>query len=610
VPPRNPQRWSIPIIGGLAFIALLAGTVWFLQGRSGTPVSDPAIDTVQREAEALVPEVVPFIPDGDRDAIRADYMTAPDYKAIAISSSRGAFITGQKDEATAKEAAMTACQRTTNNARSCMLYAVGDTVVFTGGRPPLPPQPWVIRDTGIERPLAAKDIPLIRDLDREFFDQTYAGMPKPKAIAIARGQYIIYSRQASTDEAIRRSLERCGFVAGTTCMIVAVDDTFVVPIPTTMKPIGLFRPTSTLAIAPESREDLERRLGVATGGWRAVAVGPSGRPGLSLRARSEQEAVNGALADCARQDHSCRIVAIGPFVVEPLPTVSAAAPTQQPPAPASPERAADKLVPERIPYITSKERSLIRTAYLPAAGHKAIAIGSRSAYVVGQKDEETARTAALAACRNIRNATGFECEIYAIGDSVVYARAAPPMPPEPWLVRNKAFERPFIATDVPLISEASRAWLEKAHSAARGSKALAVGHQGRYAFVGLEASPEDAARRALEICGRAGGACMIVAVDEVFIVPIPTMMKVNGLFRSGSLASLKEEARNEVERRLGATAREWSAVAIGDAGRPGVIVGAPSEKAAIDSALADCGRKDRLCRVIAIGPFSVEPLAR
>jgi hypothetical protein len=29
-------------------------------------------------------------------------------------------------------------------------------------------------------------------------------------------------------------------------------------------------------------------------------------------------------------------------------------------------------------------------------------------------------------------------------------------------------------------------------------------------------------------------------------------------------------------------------------------------KAAIDGALADCGKQDRSCRVVAIGPFAVE----
>jgi hypothetical protein len=36
-----------------------------------------------------------------------------------------------------------------------------------------------------------------------------------------------------------------------------------------------------------------------------------------LKADSEQAAIDGAMADCAKRDHSCRVIAIGPFAVEP-----------------------------------------------------------------------------------------------------------------------------------------------------------------------------------------------------------------------------------------------------------------------------------------------------
>jgi adenylate cyclase len=35
-----------------------------------------------------------------------------------------------------------------------------------------------------------------------------------------------------------------------------------------------------------------------------------------LKAANEQAAIDGAMADCARQDSSCRVIAIGPFAVE------------------------------------------------------------------------------------------------------------------------------------------------------------------------------------------------------------------------------------------------------------------------------------------------------
>ena len=71
---------------------------------------------------------------------------------------------------------------------------------------------------------------------------------KPKALAIASaGGYSFYLNQESIDEAVRRALEFCGGNAGVPCMIVAIDDEFVVPIPTTMKPVGLFRPATSVA---------------------------------------------------------------------------------------------------------------------------------------------------------------------------------------------------------------------------------------------------------------------------------------------------------------------------------------------------------------------------
>jgi adenylate cyclase len=100
-------------------------------------------------------------------------------------------------------------------------------------------------------------------------------------------------------------------------MIVAVDETFVVPVPTLMKAIGFFHPAADSAIAAETRDDVVRKLAEASTGWNAVAVGAQGRPGLGLKASNEQNAVNDALADCAKRDSNCRVIAIGPFTVGP-----------------------------------------------------------------------------------------------------------------------------------------------------------------------------------------------------------------------------------------------------------------------------------------------------
>jgi hypothetical protein len=90
----------------------------------------------------------------------------------------------------------------------------------------------------------------------------------------------------------------------------------VVPIPTTMKAAAFFQAASAPTIAPGSREDVAHRLANARG-WTAVAAGADGRPGVAVEAANEQAAIDGALADCAKQDRSCRVIAIGPFTVEP-----------------------------------------------------------------------------------------------------------------------------------------------------------------------------------------------------------------------------------------------------------------------------------------------------
>ncbi len=98
-------------------------------------------------------------------------------------------------------------------------------------------------------------------------------------------------------------------------MIIAVNDTFVMPIPTTMKVIGSFHPAAATTIASELREDVARRLG-NSGSWTTVAAVGDGKAGVMLKAANEQAAIDGALADCSRQDHACRVIAIGPFAVE------------------------------------------------------------------------------------------------------------------------------------------------------------------------------------------------------------------------------------------------------------------------------------------------------
>jgi hypothetical protein len=326
---KYPARrgWLLPTIGGVVSVTLLFGGVWLYQNRA-KPMPVPSIPSQPSEsnpepkkAESLVPELVPFISDRARATIRNTYLPADDHKALAISLLRIGFITGQANDDAAKAAALDNCRQATDaeghSDFRCDLYALGNKVVYTGSYPPLPPQPWFIPNTSVERPFDAMNVPLVGDRTKSTLAKEYRGAAKSKAMAVSpTGAASWVHGQSSPEEAIRMALEWCGR-RGAPCMIVAVDDRFVVAIPTTMKVTGVFQ-ANTNAILPELRSDVARRLSNVTTGWSAVAVGIGGGPGLALGARSEQAAVDGALGDCSTRDRNCHVIAIGPFLVDPI----------------------------------------------------------------------------------------------------------------------------------------------------------------------------------------------------------------------------------------------------------------------------------------------------
>jgi DNA-binding winged helix-turn-helix (wHTH) protein len=325
-----PMQFAVAAgVGALALIYLAVTT-------TGVP-SDPATTSstammseqtdaarlVQKAGAVLVPQTVPYIPDYQRAAINTDYVTAPGHKALATSVFRAGFVTGQKDEGTAKAAALDACQQATDlvdAGSKCELYAVGNIVVSTHARPPMPPEPWMVRDPTVETPFTTKDIPLITDRFRANLDTLFNKGKSLKPWALALGllhNVSIFFEQSSAAEAMRRSLEVCGSRAGLPCTVVAVDDVFVVPLPKTMRAIGLFHPRSSIGVASDAREELAHRIAEAGNGWTVVAVGAQARPGLALHAASERDGIDSAMADCAKRDHDCHVIAIGPFTVEP-----------------------------------------------------------------------------------------------------------------------------------------------------------------------------------------------------------------------------------------------------------------------------------------------------
>lgn len=319
-----PRKWLPASIAVAACLVIAAGGLLIYRSRAPAPAPRPeasAAQPVPKQTVALVPETVPFIRNADRGAIRSEYLPAPDHKALALSYNRFGFTTGQVDDETAKAAALDSCKRAQEAIKSrypCWLYAVGDTVVFTGGSPPMPPAPWLIRNPAVETPYSAENLPLLNESQRAGWGKAYAQVTQTKVIAMSpRGLAFDYVG-GSEAENIRRALEACGHAAGIACKIIAVDNTFVVPIPTTMKVVGFFNPSTSPEVTPEMRGALVERFANAANAWNAVAVGATGMPGTALEAADEKNAIEQAVEHCSKRDRECRVIALGPFEVAPI----------------------------------------------------------------------------------------------------------------------------------------------------------------------------------------------------------------------------------------------------------------------------------------------------
>jgi hypothetical protein len=145
---KGAQRIVLFGLLGATAIALVSATTVYLTQTSVVSqppiVSQPLVVTQPPVAatEDLLPEAVPYISDRDRAAIRSDYLSAPDHKAVAVNM-RMSFASGQASDEAAKSSALATCEKLIgNDMRKCEIYAVGDKVVLASGRPPMPPARW------------------------------------------------------------------------------------------------------------------------------------------------------------------------------------------------------------------------------------------------------------------------------------------------------------------------------------------------------------------------------------------------------------------------------------------------------------------------------------
>ncbi len=165
--------------------------------------------------------------------------------------------------------------------------------------PPLPPAPWVLRDS-VDRdvPFSVDQVPFINQGNRDFLTKNFVSQKQPKAMSIHSGRYSYYYGQQSQDEAVRA---RWSSAAAMRRVLHGAERgrRAVVPLPKTMKIVGLLSPDTINGVSADLRNETVRRIR-AQGGWSALATGAGGRPGIAIRAADETAAVLRAMADCER----------------------------------------------------------------------------------------------------------------------------------------------------------------------------------------------------------------------------------------------------------------------------------------------------------------------
>ena len=368
VPAKLPQQQPVstksrrPVYGWTAAAALIgivgAGAVTgiphtvlsLLQPVStGTPPAQTLASTASQPIQPsqpvskgveLAPETIPFIKASDRQRVRDEYLPAPNYKALAMTMHEISFVSGQPSQESADKAAMEACETSKRRPSTdsslieieyrCDLFASGAFVVSQRTNIAMPPQPWINAPT--QRPFVAAELPMVSQENKDSAERRYLRLPRSKALTISPGgRLFLQYGQSSPEEAMRRTLERCGYINKSPCLVVAVDDSFTAAVPTLAKVVGFYRQDSLLGVQTEERAEVARRLAASSEGWNAVALGATRRAGTKVGARSERSAVDGALENCALYDQDCRIAVIGPFLVQPAPDlVPATAPPRLP----------------------------------------------------------------------------------------------------------------------------------------------------------------------------------------------------------------------------------------------------------------------------------------
>lgn len=357
--PRSRMLLMGSIVAALA-IAAVGGTFYLRQGpasgavqtaepTTATPVVTPPATVATAPAPAATPPAastsspappptapapaqprlfaakeVPFVPDFRSRALD-NYASAADSKALALNV-RGIFAmaTRRIDDATARRVALEECNKSVQrdvpvvrDYDRCMLYAVGNNVVWSFRSPAMPPAPYIpAARPNPPIPFDPTTAPLLHAPARKNLEENYLKSDRSRALVLGHGRFDWWTPSQNDQDAIRRNLQICGHLTGRPCVVYALNNETLVRTPQTMRLVNVFAPQDIANITPDQRQALDQYL--IANDWRAVALSGNGRVGIVSGKASEGEATAEALRICTQAGGlDCAIGAIGPFQVAP-----------------------------------------------------------------------------------------------------------------------------------------------------------------------------------------------------------------------------------------------------------------------------------------------------
>jgi hypothetical protein len=259
-----------------------------------------------------------------------------------------------------------------------------------------------------------------------------------------------------------------------------------------------------------------------------------------------------------------------------------------------------------VPLIGDEMRRSLAT-YPTRPDHKALAITGAGGGISeggmgvadGQPNAEAAKEDALRRC----NATSKRrCRLYAMGMEVVWSKEALPLA-APEDLRFEPLEAPLVPGEIPTLNRDRRETIARNYMKGVNHRALAITTGGHWG-VGTRGTRAEAARQAIEGCAEHfQRPCLLLSVDGLLTMRIPKSRSIVRIF----LPSVETDLPGHERKRIGRIYQgpEWRALARGKSGSWHAVAAAPSEAAAIESALESCSRADIECRLYAIGNFHV-----